>query len=259
MNSALTGKFQAFSISEETANDHRLVRAAEVEGYKFITLRAKESLMEEQELRFGNIFRLRFFQDRGLRDGRPRTSFNVEQGHLVFRYDPQARAHIAFLWDDDQPGVVSETGYNRDFLASHMDRAEWIIEDREVEKDVRERLQRMKHKAADKAQQQVEGPLSQENMDNMTLESIEAQLDFLMKMKEQRTGKPDGLVGVDGQPMVSKTQTQNNAPDESKKTPESQTQHTTKIEPRTARRRRPTPKKRHASPKAQDNNMAIIQ
>lgn len=200
MNSALTGKFQAYAISDELVNEHASIRSLEKLGKKFITLLLNDTLLEEQELRLGNVYKLRVFQDRQIRSGNVNDTYNVEQGHLIFRFDPHIRRHAAYIWDDDMPGEFSKVGYNRDFLASHHDHRQWEIEDDNIRRDIARRLTVLKANLKDKEENPVaDESLSQEDMENISLEGLEAQIEALTKAKEKI------ILGKDVQPEKKET------------------------------------------------------
>lgn len=210
MNSALSGKFQAYTISEELIIEHDNIRAMESEGHRFIALMLNEKIMDEQEQRFGNVYKLRVFRDRQIRSGQTNISDNIEQGHLVFRYDPHLRRHAAYLWDDDRPGEFSERGYNRDFLASHYEHRAWEIEDKDIEDDIKERLAYLKSTKVNQIQQtNTDQPLTDQEMQSMSLKGLEEQIELLTKAKEQVILRQDGqaptpnanILGADGQPI----------------------------------------------------------
>lgn len=63
---------------------------------------------------------------------------------MIFRLDESEREFICYMYDDPGRGYFSPVGFNRDFLASHMDRDDFIIRDPEVHADIKLRYEYMK-------------------------------------------------------------------------------------------------------------------
>jgi len=200
--SILDGSTQVMRIGEEQQNFYEMVREAEDHGYKFIELHLNPT-QDRNRLNPGNQYRFKFI--RGLlmtkrmigNTGMAETDLAEGSVELIFRNDPLKRAHVAFMLDDTGKGAFSKIGYNRDFLASNYASGMFKIMDKEIEADVKRRLEilmqlektRLDKKAIDNA------PLTEAQTKTMSTEEIDAQIKFLEDCKKRvQIGKQvDGI------------------------------------------------------------------
>jgi len=101
---------------------------------------------------------------------------------MVFDFDAQEREFICWLYDDAGQGYFSETGYNRDLLASHMDFNFFIIKDPELLVDIEQRYDYMKKHPGKKRYKAK--PLNEKLTGSMNISDIDNQMKFLQSRKD---------------------------------------------------------------------------
>jgi hypothetical protein len=112
--------------------------------------------------------------------GRMGYTFEERRGDsMVFNYDPQEREYVCWLYDDPGMGYFSETGYNRDLLASHFNDNFFIIQDPDVYADVNLRAEYLKKNPNTKYKKKTSVDKSLN-----TIDDIDSQIKFLKQRKE---------------------------------------------------------------------------
>lgn len=93
--------------------------------------------------------------------GRPSIGIRIVGGDISFKFDTQDRDWIGWMLDDKDKGVSSPTGYNRDFIASHVagigwEKAVFHLDSRDeftrsLKEDISSRIKRMEEVLKKKA------------------------------------------------------------------------------------------------------------
>jgi len=153
---------------------------AEAHGHRYIEIELHPSHARggQLEIRYSGVFIANVFEDGLDQYNLPKMSTNIEGGALIFNRDERTGKWVAFLYDDNEPGVLrgpgkyeivlktyiykgeertykenkevekgpllGTKGYNRDWLASHWHENMFIIKDPEVRRDVENRYKMSK-------------------------------------------------------------------------------------------------------------------
>lgn len=130
----------------------------------------------------------------GLND-RGQRSYNFHEQYgasMKFILDDNEGEFVCWLYDDQGKGYFSETGYNRDLLASHYNDNFFTINDVDVLKDVQERAEwRSAHKK-DKYREGIAPKIKQASKEDLAkeIEALQKKLQNLEEIeKEQLTEK----------------------------------------------------------------------
>jgi hypothetical protein len=151
-----------FVATGEDYDDYDIRAEAERQGKGFIELRLnrKEARRGGQDgVRFVGVRVINGYKGPPDRDGIETIQLDESGGALHFKFDRAKREFVAYLFDDKTPGPHSATGYNRDFLASHLvgksyeDQPFYIVENKAVEKDVEARMKIIQEKIKKKEEQ----------------------------------------------------------------------------------------------------------
>jgi hypothetical protein len=188
--SILDGATQVMKINAETQGFYDDIRECEEQGHKFIELRLKGRSMEMlspiMDYRFKYIKGLHVERQAVGNTGNLKVQIVEHADELIFRLDPLKRGHFAYMWDDP-------TGYNRNFLASHVLNQDptsfaFVIVNDAIKADVLSRVDGIRKQIAakDKETQERNAPLSQTELDKISNEDIDAQIALLQSKKSAK-------------------------------------------------------------------------
>ncbi len=167
---------------DERENDQRF--AAEEEGFKFIKiiLSKKRVAGIQKQLHIHGVKALNAYSKGKNDEGIEEFEFERTSGIIKFKRDRRARAYVGYLWDDDERGYYSRKGFNRDFLATHLETGDFIIKDETVLEDVKKRLEKIKKVLAVKSEEEAKEVIQLSDKDD--IDDIEEQIKFLSAKKE---------------------------------------------------------------------------
>ncbi len=112
--------------------------------------------------------------------------FEEKRGEsMIFEFDPADREYVCYLYDDPGKGYFSETGYNRDLLASHFEEDYFVIKEPQLHAEIQARYDWMKEnpgKQLDSSNKIVTNINS-----GGSIEDIDSQIKFLQSRKSMMT------------------------------------------------------------------------
>jgi len=164
--------------------------AAEDAGYKFMELILNKNRVSrgQKEVRLAGVKVLRCYSKGQNDDGIEEWDFVKSSGQIKFKLDRKKRAYVGYLWDDDQEGIYHRKGYNRDFLASHIDTSDFQIVDELLEQDIIKRKEKMQKKIAE-AEAEKQDKKAEVHRPEDDVEDLDKQIEFLKKRREEAAEK----------------------------------------------------------------------
>ena len=113
----------------------------------------------------------------GVGGNKVEVSVKVKDGYEYFDWDNQIGQHVAWLYDD-------EDGYNRSLLASLFFERLHEIMDPEIRKEIEIAAIEKKKNIVSPQDAQVDKPLTSEEIKNISVESIDEQIEMLKKQRK---------------------------------------------------------------------------
>ena len=144
----LSTNVAGLTLTEDDDTSGAAVYAAKAAGYKFIEVHLNPNANVQNAGRITGAYKLNVYPAGTDRNNLPKYDFHVRGGDIEFAFDKRKYVMLAQVLDDTEKGAVSDIGYNRDLLATHIDM--FIIPDKDVEKDVLKRAERIRERAFQK-------------------------------------------------------------------------------------------------------------
>jgi len=131
-------------VNEEDVRSEEIY-AAEEKGYKFIEVHLNSEVRLQDTSHIAGILVARAYRAGEDENNIPIYHFIVGGGYLKFLFDRRKRRMVAHVLDDDEKGAFSPKGFNRDFLATHINMLDVV--DKNIAADIRQRAEAVKKKA----------------------------------------------------------------------------------------------------------------
>jgi len=170
-------------IEEEVASEIRDRRDAipqldeQGKSTNFIAVRLKQLYSPEWRERFGPVKKIRVERSRvGINGNKQVIDVSFVDGQVYFNYDNQTGYHLAYFYDDDDK-------YNRAVLATHRENGEFMIIDPTTDKEVGALAKKIMKAHDAKEKPVTEVPLTDTNIAEMDIETINTQMEYLQKIK----------------------------------------------------------------------------
>lgn len=195
------------TLIDEDDDSTAKIYAAKAAGYKFIEVHLKPNVKLQGTGRISGAMTLRVWPDGLDHNNVPKFAFKATGGDIQFAFDNKKFVMYASVLDDNEKGVVSEVGYNRDLLATHLDLFD--IPDPEIAADIKSRAELYKAKALQaEAERQPEpdlelyaaGPIE-------SVSEIDRQIAMLQRRKDAALGAPPTQPAKTEPPKAKKTRT----------------------------------------------------
>ena len=178
----------------KAVNDRRdAMVALEAEGKsnRFIAVRLVELFAPEWRERIGPLKIVIVLKHRlGVAGNKVQVEVQVRDGYEYFDYDSQTGQHISWIYDDD-------AGYNRELLASHFYNGLYEIMELPIQKEIEVIAEQKKLEAENRPEEVEEALLTDEQINEMSSDSIDEQIEFLKQRKaallsQSPTNIPEG-------------------------------------------------------------------
>lgn len=168
----------------------RLKYAAKRAGHKDIEIRLNPQARHQSAGQITGCKVLRVFPNGTDHNNVPKYEFEVGNGDISFVFDEEKMDMVAYLLDDEERGTVSQVGYNRDLLASHIDI--FIVVDPTIAADVEKRAEKIRRKAVEDERRRSNVEVSEDYAEE-TPDELDAKIKMLQEKKAKALSKATSI------------------------------------------------------------------